>query len=77
LNGGWDFALIFDSSPIQPMARSDAPAPAGGVPVAPDPTAGYSIFEAMEKQLGLRLETMKGLRPVIVIDHIEEKPTDN
>jgi uncharacterized protein (TIGR03435 family) len=77
LNGAWDFTLIYHPEMSQPMPRSaDSASPSGGVPAASDPTAGYSIFEAMERQLGLKLETKKGLRPVIVIDHIEEKPVD-
>ena len=36
-----------------------------------------SLFDAIDKQLGLRLEAQKRPYPVFVIDHIEEKPTDN
>jgi uncharacterized protein (TIGR03435 family) len=35
------------------------------------------LFDAVEKQLGLKLEVRKRTLPVFVIDHIEEKPTDN
>jgi uncharacterized protein (TIGR03435 family) len=38
---------------------------------------GISVFEAMERQLGLKLETRRHPMPVLVIDHIEQKPTDN
>jgi uncharacterized protein (TIGR03435 family) len=52
--------------------------PAGdAVPNASDPIPGQTIFEAMEKQLGLKLEKQKRSLPVIVIDHIESKPTEN
>ncbi len=54
--------------------------PAGGgegVGVAAEPVQGVSIFEAVEKQLGLKLEAGKRMVPVIVIDHLEEKPTEN
>jgi uncharacterized protein (TIGR03435 family) len=42
---------------------------------APDP-GGMGIWEAVEKQLGSKLE--KGTRPlsVIVVGHAEEKPVD-
>jgi uncharacterized protein (TIGR03435 family) len=46
-------------------------------PMASDPSGGLSIFEAIEKQLGLKLETQKRPLPVVVIDHLEQKPTDN
>jgi uncharacterized protein (TIGR03435 family) len=35
------------------------------------------LFDAVEKQLGLKLDVQKRTYPVLVIDHIEEKPTDN
>jgi hypothetical protein len=46
-------------------------------PSASDPGEGYTIAEALEKQLGLKLEKQKRIAPVIVTDHIEQKPTDN
>jgi uncharacterized protein (TIGR03435 family) len=42
-----------------------------------DPNGALSLFEAINKQLGLKLEMQKRPNPVLVIDHIEEKPTDN
>ena len=33
--------------------------------------------EAVRKQLGLKLEMRKRMLPVLVIDHIEEKPAEN
>ena len=61
------------------MARAAAVGDAGsaGLPAAPEPNSGYTIFEALEKQLGLKLEKQKRNMPVIVIDHIEQKPTEN
>jgi uncharacterized protein (TIGR03435 family) len=47
------------------------------VPSAADPAGRYTFVEAVEKQLGLKLEKQKRQMPVIVIDHIEQKPTDN
>jgi len=41
------------------------------------PTGAISIFDALERQLGLELEARKRLMPVVVVDHLEEKPTDN
>ena len=44
---------------------------------APDPGAGLTLLEAMEKQLGLKLQPEKRPISVLVIDHVEQKPTDN
>ena len=35
------------------------------------------LAEAVSKQLGLRLEKRKRMLPVVVIDHMEEKPAEN
>jgi uncharacterized protein (TIGR03435 family) len=78
LVGGWDFTLTFNPLPAMflngPGRSSDAGQTA---PVAPDPSGGFTIFESIEKQLGLKLETQKRTLPVIVIDRIQQKPTDN
>jgi uncharacterized protein (TIGR03435 family) len=36
-----------------------------------------TLFEALEKQLGLKLEFTKIVLPVIIIDSVNEKPSDN
>jgi uncharacterized protein (TIGR03435 family) len=36
-----------------------------------------TLFDAMEKQIGIKMEIQKRPMPVLVIDHIEPKPTDN
>jgi uncharacterized protein (TIGR03435 family) len=80
IEGGWDFTLTFTQSfPMfnGPGRGVDAGPPGANVPTASDPAGGITIFDAMEKQLGLKLEKQKRLMPVIVIDHMEQKPTDN
>ena len=42
-----------------------------------DADAGATVFEALEKQLALKLEKRKEPRPVVVIDKIERLPTEN
>ena len=73
LEGGWDFTLSF--STIGQFQGGVAPLP--GVSASADPNGAVSLPDAMEKQLGLKLETVKRPLPVLVIDHIEQKPTDN
>jgi|HubBroStandDraft_6_1064221.scaffolds.fasta_scaffold113562_2 uncharacterized protein (TIGR03435 family) len=76
LDGGYDFTLTF--SLIAPAQLATlmvrAPNAAGG---AADPIGGVSLFEAVEKQLGMKLVEQKRPVSVLVIDHIEEKPADN
>lgn len=90
LEGGWDFTLVYNPNLafLATMAAAGRGAPAGAaqsgeapgapaVQAASDPIPGYTLFEALEKQLGLKLEKQKRSLPIIVIDHIEQKPTEN
>ena len=80
LEGGWDLTLAFNP---RPMAMSfgprggEASPGSNAVPTASDPSGTYTIFEAIEKQLGLKLEKEKRNMQVVVIDHLEQKPTEN
>ena len=38
---------------------------------------GPTIFQALEQQLGLRLEARKVMTKLLVVDHVEKTPTDN
>lgn len=82
LDGGYDFTLTFSRFPQMAMAgpgrggRDGAPADSL-MPTASDPVNSVSIFEAFEKQLGLKLTPRQQNMPVTVIDHLEQKPTEN
>ncbi|HEY1753784.1 MAG TPA: TIGR03435 family protein [Bryobacteraceae bacterium] len=78
IDGAYDFTLNF--------AAAGAAAGGGGrggdvaalgAPGASDPNGATSLFDALTKQLGLKLETQKRPMPFIVIDHLDPKPTDN
>ncbi len=71
LAGTWDFTLSFSPT----MGVGPVPADAGAGPT--DPNGEVSIFDAVSSQLGLRLSLEKRPAPVLVIDHIEDEPTDN
>ncbi|HVV43762.1 MAG TPA: TIGR03435 family protein, partial [Bryobacteraceae bacterium] len=68
LEGRYDFTVNF--SPLAMVMR--------GVPgEAAEPGYTISLQKAIESQLGLRLEPRKNPTTVLVVDHVEEKPTDN
>ena len=76
LEGGWDFTLTYSSVPDSRFSEPAGANPFGGA-ASSDPPGHISLFDAIEKQLGLKLEPQERMYPVLVIDHIEEKPTDN
>jgi uncharacterized protein (TIGR03435 family) len=75
LAGGYDFTLNF--SPIQQVQGARPEPGAANAGVALDPTGALSMMDAMRRQLGIRMEETKRPIPVLVIDSINEKPTEN
>jgi uncharacterized protein (TIGR03435 family) len=78
LEGGYDIALAFSPNAGMNFGGGGRGGnnSEGAVPNASEPSLGLTLFEAIEK-LGLKLEQRKREMPVIVIDHIEQKPTEN
>ena len=77
LDGSYDFTLAFTAIGLlnaRTGARDGGPPAAGGD--ASDPTGGVSLFDAVDRQLGLKLEMRKQPMKVLVIDSIQEKPLD-
>lgn len=74
LAGGWDFTLSFSPSW---MLRDGGPDGGASPTAASEPTGALSLPDAVGKQMGLKLEKQKRMLPIIVIDHMEEKPTEN
>jgi uncharacterized protein (TIGR03435 family) len=70
LNGAYDFDLAYTRELPPGMSENTL---LNGAPVD---TSGPTIFEALRKQLGLRLEAQKAPVDVLVIDYAE-KPTGN
>ena len=71
LTGKYDFTLKWTpdetSTPLGPPGMGNA---------SPADSSGPSIFTAIQEQLGLKLESQKGLVGILVIDHVE-KPSEN
>jgi len=72
LTGEWDFLIgwtpkaVYDARPTTPSADD-------GTASTPN---GITVFEAVEKELGLKLVKQKRSIPVIVVDHVDEKPVE-
>jgi uncharacterized protein (TIGR03435 family) len=62
LQGKYDFLLSYSWAAMQPD---------------PPPDAGLSLFEALEQQLGLKLESKKVPVNTLVIDRMEKTPKGN
>jgi len=79
IEGAYDFTFNFSGiGQLQGGGgRNGDAGPSGAGASASDPNGAVSLFDALSKQLGLKLEAQKRPLPVLVIDHIEEKPTDN
>jgi uncharacterized protein (TIGR03435 family) len=71
IKGSWDFTLSFSSANLTQGGGDE------GKSATSDPNGALTLFDAVSKQLGLKLEKQKRPVPVLVIDHIEEKPTEN
>jgi len=73
LKGSYDFKLDWT-----PTARPTVAPPADDTPATALPEeAGPTIFDAVQLQLGLKLESKKLPLPIIVVDHVERVPTEN
>jgi uncharacterized protein (TIGR03435 family) len=77
LEGAYDFTLSFSKKASLNKAAAPSAGDANGA--ASDPSlGGLTLDDALQKQLGLKLEKREKVpMPVLVIDHIEEKPTEN
>ena len=69
LKGGYGFTLSFRGlNKIKSVAIDSE---------SSDPNGALTIFAAVSRQLGLKLEKQKRPQPVLVIEHIDETPTEN
>ncbi len=72
LRGEFDFNLKFTLH-----SRSGGMAPGMPIPSGESDPGGGSLFTALEKQLGLKLEKAKSRLPVLVIQQASRVPTEN
>jgi uncharacterized protein (TIGR03435 family) len=78
LAGSYNFTVDYTSAR---KLRTDAAAADAAAKEAGDataaPTGGLSVVDAFRKELGLRLEKQPGTYPALILDHIEQTPTEN
>jgi uncharacterized protein (TIGR03435 family) len=67
LTGKYDYTIFWSMQAQSAALRLD---PDGGAD-------GPNIFDAFEKQLGLKIERRKGPVQMLVVDHVEKAPTEN
>jgi uncharacterized protein (TIGR03435 family) len=73
LKGGWDF-LIGWSRPEGARVPTSAQ---GGVGAdATDPSGALSSYDAVQRELGIKLVKQKRSIPVVVVDHVDERPLE-
>jgi uncharacterized protein (TIGR03435 family) len=77
LEGSWDFSLTFRGFGFDSDGGVLVGRAGGDAAQASDPSGAVSLKDAIAKQLGLKLELQKRPMPVLVIDHMEAKPTEN
>ncbi len=61
LTGAWDFTVRWTGRGVLAAAG----------------TSGITVYDALDKQLGLKLEVQNVPMPVVVVDRVSEKPTAN
>lgn len=79
LKGAYDFTLSWTPKGVVAGAgRGGNRAESGQNDGASDPSGGITFFDAIDKQLGLRLESgQKHPMPVLVVDHVERLAAEN
>jgi uncharacterized protein (TIGR03435 family) len=77
LKDAYDFTLSFSGAAQLRGAKPPSNSANSDPTAAVDPTGGLSLPNAMARQLGVKLVKENRTSPVLVIDHIEEKPTEN
>jgi uncharacterized protein (TIGR03435 family) len=77
LAGAYDFVVAWMGKRVVDANRPVAAPPGAQVPETSGGPVGPTVFEAVERQLGLKFMPQKHPMPVIVIDQANRKPTEN
>jgi uncharacterized protein (TIGR03435 family) len=74
LEGGWNFLIGWTPKGMLPQPPAPNPNQPPGTLAEPSDPSGTSVFEALQRELGLKLVKQTRSIPVIVGDHVNEKP---
>lgn len=74
LTGKYEISIYWSAGD---SLRTGAPAPGGGPTPADPVSAGPDLKQALQEQLGLRVESKKGPVEFVVVDHAEKVPSEN
>jgi uncharacterized protein (TIGR03435 family) len=77
IEGAWDFTLSFSTTGQMRASQRSTGGSTGDVAGASDPSGVISLPDALVKEIGVKLEKQKRPVTVLVIDHVEQKPTEN
>ncbi len=82
LEGAWDFTLNYDAmaglrQQMMGILARRFPVDAAAAQEPDDPSGLPSFLDAVQKQLGLKVETHKRPEKVLVIDHMLDNPKEN
>jgi uncharacterized protein (TIGR03435 family) len=75
LTDPYDFTVSFSGIGLLRNGLGQPAGLTGGS--ATDPSGALSLPDAISRQLGLKMELKKRPMQVLVIDHLDEKPTEN
>jgi uncharacterized protein (TIGR03435 family) len=70
ISGRFDMTINFSPSGVAQTVQTEPGQ-------AAEPTGAITLFDALKGQLGLKVETRKVMAPVVVVDRVNEKPTEN
>ena len=70
ISGRFDMTISFSPSGLSQAAPTEAGQPS-------EPTGAISLFDALNGQLGLKVKSRKVMAPVLIVDRVDEIPTEN
>jgi uncharacterized protein (TIGR03435 family) len=76
LDGSYDLKVIFGAHWKMDLSNMLSSAPGAGMPDEM-PTGGPSIFQAVQQQLGLKLELRKMPVDLVIVDSGQKTPVEN